>query len=876
MVRHHLPSFPTSFIGRTEEIAELSQLLDNPDCRLLTLVGLGGIGKTRLAVELACCKLGNFADGVYFVPLQPLQSPEQVLAAIIDSLPLQVSDNPQQELLNYLSRKKLLLVLDNFEHVLDSAGLVAEMLATAPQIKVLVTTRETLNLQGEWVRQVNGLTYPDESRTAKDDHYSAVELFARCADRVIGDFSLSVNYEHVVRICDLVEGMPLGIELAAGWLRVMSCQMVVDEIQRSIDILTIDQRDRAERHRSIHAVFDHSWRLLTDEEQAIFRKLSVFWGGFTLDAACHIAGATLKTMTSLVDKSLVRVDENGRYSLHELLRQYSRERLEFEGEDEPVDASHGDYYAGYLQGFESASMGSGLIDALDTIEDDFENIRVAWYWAVANRRFDLLNGAINSLYIYGSMHGNFLERDKLFHYARDYLSPVSGDVSYRVWHRLSVRCYSADEGIRQPVEEVRPAVEAALAVARETDNSEEVAYCLYVLGHVAADLEEDYAAGLVLYQDSLSLFQELDNIFYSNQLLCHVGYCWAFCGQSQRALECFRQAIALARRAHAEPYGLVMLAYAEAYLAYNYDEAEALYREAFRRGHLIGGWRTVSIFMGWFALLLFLKGDFAEVDAVLEKAQQIAEDTNDPDTKGWNATMRGVMEIMRGNYAKGKELCQFGRKSMTQSPHRQLAARWAEAISDYGLGNYPLVLEQMPFLLHRGQEAYIHSIPIVTQALIVGVLMLDHLGQKQWAVRILGGIFTHPDNLIGWLKKWPLIADLCQRLEMELGEAAYATAWNEGRGLNLEQSADELLEFFRVHSLEAQKPVHQMLPDPLTPRELEVLALVAQGRSNQQIADELVISVNTVKRYVYDICQKLDAQNRTEAANRARILKLIE
>ena len=263
MAMHNLPTFPTPFIGRVDEIGQLSHLLDDPACRLLTLVGPGGMGKTRLGVEVARCKLGDFPDGVYFIPLQPLRAADQMVSAVIDALPLQAIREPQQELMNYLGEKHLLLIIDNFEHVLAGSDLVSAMLAHAPRIKVLVTSRETLKLQGEWVRTVSGLTYPAEGSPQNDGSYSAAELFSETARRLRGDFSLDNEYPRVIRICQLVEGMPLALELAAGWMTTLTCAEIVYEVERNLDFLTSETRDLPERHRSMQAVFEHSWQLLT-------------------------------------------------------------------------------------------------------------------------------------------------------------------------------------------------------------------------------------------------------------------------------------------------------------------------------------------------------------------------------------------------------------------------------------------------------------------------------------------------------------------------------------------------------------------------------------------------------------------------------------
>ena len=333
MSLHNLPAQPTSFVGRQRELAELTALVADPTCRVLTLVGPGGIGKTRLAMEVASRMMTHFADGVYFVPLQPLRSADNLVTAIVDALPLQLSgnDDPRQRLLHYLNGKHLILILDNFEHLLDGVGLVTDIFAAASHVNLLVTSRERLNLQAEQVWPVHGLDVPKDAADTADTH-SAVQLFMERARQVQPDFTLDDEQNAVIRICQLVEGLPLALEMAAGWVRAMSCAAIADMIQRNIDILTTEQRDLPERHQSMRAVFDHSWNLLTPEEQTVFPRLAVFRGGFSAEAAQEVTGASLQTLATLIDKSLVKLDASGRYDLHELVRQYASEQLDAAGE----------------------------------------------------------------------------------------------------------------------------------------------------------------------------------------------------------------------------------------------------------------------------------------------------------------------------------------------------------------------------------------------------------------------------------------------------------------------------------------------------------------------------------------------------------------
>ena len=266
----NLPRALTPFIGREPELSALGQLLRDPQCSLLTIVGPGGIGKTRLAIEAANQSKDLFPDGVWFVPLAALNSPALLVPAIADALNFRFQDpaDPQAQLLRYLCEKRALLVLDNAEHLLDGVGLFTEILKACPQVKLLVTSRERLNLLSEWVFEIQGLPVPPSDQVEQFEAYSSVALFLQSARRVQAGFELREEERRwVLKICQIMEGMPLGIELAAAWVGLLSCEEIAKEIERNLDFLTVSMRDLPERHRSLRATLDHSWNLLNAEEK---------------------------------------------------------------------------------------------------------------------------------------------------------------------------------------------------------------------------------------------------------------------------------------------------------------------------------------------------------------------------------------------------------------------------------------------------------------------------------------------------------------------------------------------------------------------------------------------------------------------------------
>ncbi len=278
-------------VGRDGELAELTRLLGDPACRLLTLTGPGGIGKTGLASEVAARHAGVFADGVVVVPLQAVASAQYLISAVADAVgvPRAGATDPRGQLLDFLQPRRLLLVLDNFEHLVEGVDLVTDMLKAAPEVRLLVTSRVVLNLQEEWIYPVGGLGVPPDEAAEAAESSSAVQLFVERARRVRRDFSLEAERGAVLRICRLTDGMPLAIELAAAWARTLPCSVIASEIERNLAFLATGLRNVPERHRSVRAAFDQSWRLLAEEERAVFRRLAVFQGGFHGEAAAEIA-----------------------------------------------------------------------------------------------------------------------------------------------------------------------------------------------------------------------------------------------------------------------------------------------------------------------------------------------------------------------------------------------------------------------------------------------------------------------------------------------------------------------------------------------------------------------------------------------------------
>ena len=410
---HNLPVENTPFVGREAEISNINALLSDPACRLVSVVGQGGMGKSRLAIQVARQIEANFPDGVWYVPLAPLRSPEHIPTAVGQALNLSFSGqvDPQEQLLHYLVDKEMLLLLDNYEHLLpEGASLPISIMENTPKVKILVTSRARLNLQNEWVVELQGLPYPKDEKSEEVKEFDAVTLFLAHARRVAGGSFPEQDRHCVVRLSQLVEGMPLAIVLAASWLNSLTCDLIVKEVEDNLDFLESELRDIPERHRSLQAVFDESWKLLDPEEQTIFKHLSVFRGGFNNRAAKQVTGASLRSLASLVNKSLLNRGAGGRYQMHELLRQYAWEKLQNDPEEAAqVCDLHCSYFADLLRVGYDDLFGEKQQQALLDIISELENIRTAWQWSLEQAKIPEIRIIAGSLYYFCQMQNRYLE-----------------------------------------------------------------------------------------------------------------------------------------------------------------------------------------------------------------------------------------------------------------------------------------------------------------------------------------------------------------------------------------------------------------------------------------------------------------------------------
>jgi len=540
--RSNLPTQPTPLVGRVRELADLTRLLDDPHIRLITISGPGGMGKTRLAVALAeqVFTTERYLDGVYFVALAPLSAPEQIVPALAEALdfPLDTGKqrvrSPRQQVIDYLREKQLLLILDNVEHLLDdadegagAADLIAALLAAAARVAILATSRERLKLREEHLYPLGGLDMPG---TEAPSSYSAVALFVQRARPLRPDFvpepdDLSV----VAQICRLVDGMPLAIELAAGWVDTLTLPDIAAEIARGLDLLATELRDVPARHRSMRAVFTASWHRLGAADQPVFARLAVFRGGGTRVAVQAVTWATLPQLHALVGASLLHCDaEHDRYTIHELLRQYAAEQLAAERQDDLATRDrHAAYYCAFLAERTEVLKGAGQEAALRAIEAEIANLHGALAWAGVHGAVALVDQALESLGYFYQWRGRYDEGLATFAAVASALSDAPAPDALRVQaHTLAWKAVFAC--LLGQLAQAEDSLQIALALLDApamagVDTRAERAFALLQLGDLGHSPRVNIEAIQPHYTASLALYIELERPWEQSCALLGLG-----------------------------------------------------------------------------------------------------------------------------------------------------------------------------------------------------------------------------------------------------------------------------------------------------------------------------------------------------------------
>ena len=591
---HTTPRLLMPTVGRAREIEQLSAMLADPRQRLITIVGPGGAGKSHLATAIANRQEEHFRDGAAIVALAGLQAADGIAAAVAHALhlPLDANIPVDTQVRDYLTARQMLLVLDNFEHLLDGTPLVQEWLHAAGALKVLATSRVRLNIAGEQLLPLGGLPCADDSRQAGrapagDAQLSdAMLLFIETAQRLRPDWPAdAVDLAHVQRICRLLDGMPLAILLAASWIQSLRPAEIAAELEAGMEILRSADPALPERHRSIETVFEHSWRLLSAGEQQVFAQLAVFHGGFTREAAAAVTGATLAQLHALTGKFFINRNAAGRFTLHVLLRQFAaHKRSEHTSEPRAVQTAHATYYLDYAAARTHDLVGVRQAEVLRELEADAENLRSAWQWAAAHGRRDLLLRSADAAGRFYTLSGRYHEGERIFRFTADRMAPAPGEVEDTLllarllrWHGHFCRHLGLIDAAGQSLQRglaISGAPEHAGALQREyavlraeqgmlegnhgdaqtylaeaaellraSGDDWDLAHTLWQWGSFAVNERLGNAAGHALLQESLQIFQRLGDRLSACTLMAEIGFLAALRGDYARGGALAQQAL---------------------------------------------------------------------------------------------------------------------------------------------------------------------------------------------------------------------------------------------------------------------------------------------------------------------------------------------
>ena len=787
-----LPNVQGALIGREQEIAQIVERLADPTCRLLTLFGPGGVGKSRLALAVARRQETAFLHGICHVPLAAVDSPDRLLGAIARAADYQFQNHGDRrsELLRYLEKKEMLLVLDNFEHLVSERELLPALLDCAPGLKVLVTSRIRLNLKEEQVIELQGLAYPEQDEGEEPERYGAVKLFMDRAKQVQPGFELSSQTaSSVSRLCRYLAGIPLAIELAASWSRVLAPQQILSQIRDSIDFLESPVLDERDRHRSMRACFEHSWLLLDDERRDALMKLSLFRGGFDVEAAQEVTGASLRTLTALVDRSLLAHDvPAGRLHMHELLRNFAGDKLRGAGQTGATRDAHSAYYLKVLARVLPDLKGPDQLGALDAIDADIDNVRAAWRRAVTRGHWAHFPEASQSLCLFSLFRSRHNEGIELLQMA---------SAAAREQPRVHAYLLAARRMLELVIgrrDEARTAVPVLRTAAEEQADPAAAANCCLVWGWILG-LSAEPDEAIPILARARTYYDQVQDPFYGALTLWREGMAHFRAERRQQTLEAWQHGLALARSA-GDRYITGCLLHNLAAVTANWEgESEVVeryYREARNLRRQIGARSLYAHSLGSLAGVLSRReGGVAGALPLLEKALAVATAHDITYVKG---QLLGALAWYRLRQGKHEECMVLTAEALSFTRQRSFA--WARACAVRGIA-----------LLTRDDAA--HAAPLFSDcfAAMVADPGLSHLGSYlPYVAKLIAerGELTLATELLACGAAQPnfraapeLKLDFSQlrvELKEKLGEGPFAAAWEHGKKLDPMDAAGEVLE----------------------------------------------------------------------------------
>lgn len=779
---NNLPVSLTPFIGRKKELETLSNLMTDSRVRLITILGAGGMGKTHLAVEAARQHVDDFPDGTFFVPLAQVSEARNIAPTIMETLglPFQAMGDLGGSLRETLKDKKLLLVLDNFEHLLGAGDFLVQLLQATNHLKLLVTSRERLNISPEVLFVLSGMEYETHANPVNPIRYDSAQLLLHWVHAANPTFELQESdWPHVARICRLTQGMPLAIVLTAGWLEMLSLAEIADEIGHSINILESQMQDLPERQRSMRATITYSWNRLSPEEQRSFIRLSVFRGGFTREAAQQVAGAELCSLQILVNRSFITV-KDGYYKIHELLRQFGWEYLQRATHAVEICTAHSAYYLEWLHQLQSDLEGKNQTEALKAISTNLDNVRLAWGWAIDSNQRDGIGKALDTLYNFFLISGRTAEGIDLLQAAYDRWSDVEMPLLNRIRSRLYMFLLMYQDQSLQQVD-----AEQCATLAEQYGDEYELAIALELLGSHIAYVAHDYHAAIDILNRALALLQNQQAWFHMASVYHKLGYNHLQVTGMEALIEYTEKAYQVAKQ-HGNLFNLRAalgnLGSAALFLG-RYHEAELYYREGLPSSGEAEPMISRSQ-MIYFTHVLFLQGKFDEGQQILQSAWKNTGGALDVNGASFGYALNGFVAAVEGRYdealAYSLESLRETRNDITGS----LAANLSAGMACCGLGDTAGAEQHLREVFQRSKQ--MNFFASATWGLPLLVIIRAQQGRFEEAASYAGLLRHHPLSARGWIDHWALLVETEASLQEKLGENACCTAQENGKNLQLD------------------------------------------------------------------------------------------
>lgn len=805
-LKHNLPQQPHPFIGRKSEIEQIVAELDQTPPPLLTLVGAGGVGKSRLALEVAqqyLTRPQSYPDGVYTISLAPLDDAEAIPLAIGEAIGYSFYESTlfRDQILDFLSTRSALLILDNVEHLLDHGSVfIRDLIARTPGCQLIATSRQVIDLAGESVFRIEGLASHRQNEALSE----AEELYLLSAKRISKSYSPSdKDLEDIRRICQLVEGLPLAIVLAAGWINVLSAQEIADEIERDIDFLSSNQIDLPPRQRSLRATFAHTWWLLENEERIAYARLSVFRGGFTRQAAAHIIGASLRHLARLVSKSLLSYDPvRNRYFIHELLRQVSEAELDHFGAETvtAVRDAHTAYYLNAVGARESWFQGEKQQQAIRDIAADFANVRTAWRWAIKNEYLETMADILEPLFLFFFTSGREQDGVQEFERALSHLPRSGSDRLAQLRGRLQNRLFELAHLYKLPN---RTLVQPLKQLFSHPRNDLELAIVMHQEAILALQ-QADIAAGIALFQKQTAVHREQHNSFRLGATLTNLGQLYFIAGDLENGRSTTLAALKLGRENGdrlTTALSLVILGAADFFWIGNIKSAkirflqvEEIGQEIRTSGQVITGFIFSKVYLSFIHLL---DGELTLAEQYRAQAIALWAEKKTPLVNALMAGLDAIFAMSQGDYSRALEGAIKG-ISWSNRPG-------AVEFSQIALVNSACMLWETDYASSVLKELWIGTVQmqnLPNRSLLYFWLpamahSLAETGHPELAVKLISRGQIQPAYPATFLKRFELVQRTLLNCKNRLGETRFHALIAEGESAPFSTLSKQVIDAFR-------------------------------------------------------------------------------